>query len=86
MAASRVGFWYATGPAEKEYRPGDPKFSLHTVVSDSSKFPAHVTVENAAGQQFPVALALIESVASPPGPIYSHSGQKSVEMPKTAAV
>ena len=70
MAASRVGFWYATGPAEKEYRPGAPEFSVHTVVSDLSEFPAHVTIENAATQQFPVALALIESIASPPGHIY----------------
>jgi hypothetical protein len=31
----------------------DPAFSLHTVISDESTFAEHVTVENAAGQQFP---------------------------------
>ena len=86
MAASRVGFWYATSPAEKEYRPADPEFSVHTVVSDLSEFPAHVTVENAVGQQFPVALALIESIASPPGHIYSRTERKFAKMEKTALV
>ena len=86
MAATRVGFWYATGPADKEYRAGDPAFSLHTVISDESNFAEHVTVENAAGQQFPVALALIESIASPPGHIYSRTERKFAKMEKTALV
>ena len=51
-----------------EYGPGDPAFSLHTVISDKSEFAEHVTVENSAGQQFPVPLSLIDQVASPPGP------------------
>jgi len=86
MAATRVGFWYATGPAEKQYRPGDPAFSLHTVVSDKSEFPEHVTVENGGGQRFPVALSLIEAIASPPGHMYSLTERKFVKMEKTALV
>ena len=86
MAATRVGFWYATGPAEKEYRPGDPEFSLHTVVSDKSEFPEHVTVENGGAQKFPVALSLIESIASPPGHMYSRTERKFVKMAETASV
>ena len=86
MAASRVGFWYATSPAEKEYRPGDPKFSPHTVVADKSELAEHVTVENAAGQRFSVALSLIESIASPPGHMYSRTERKFVKMEKTALV
>jgi hypothetical protein len=86
MAASRVGFWYATGPAEKQCRPGDAAFSLHTVVSDKSEFADHVTVENAAGQRFPVALSLIEAIASPPGHMYSRTERKFVKMEKTALV
>jgi len=86
MAATRVGFWYATGPAEKQYRPGDPAFSLYTVVADKSEFPAHVTVENGGGQRFPVALSLIEAIASPPGHMYSHTERKFVKMEKTALV
>jgi hypothetical protein len=54
MAETRVGYWYATGPADKEYSAGDPDFNLHTVVSDTSQFVAHVTVENAGKQRFPV--------------------------------
>jgi hypothetical protein len=36
MAETRVGYWYATGPPDKEYSVGDPAFNLHTVVSDKS--------------------------------------------------
>jgi len=86
MAATRVGFWYATGPAKKEYRPSDAAFSLHTVVSDKSEFPEHVTVENGGGQRFRVPCSLIDEIATPQGQIYSHSEQKFVEMPKTALV
>jgi hypothetical protein len=45
MAETHVGYWYATGPADKQYAPGDPDFNLHTVVSDTSQFVAHLTVE-----------------------------------------
>jgi hypothetical protein len=86
MAETHVGYWYATGPADKEYSAGDPAFNLHTVVSEESQFGAHVTVENTAGQQFPVPCSLIDEIAAPPGQIYSHSEQNFVEMPKTAAV
>jgi hypothetical protein len=68
MAETRVGYWYATGPADEQYTPGDPDFNLHIVVSDKSQFVAHVTVENAAGQQFPVPCSLIDEIATPPRP------------------
>jgi hypothetical protein len=86
MTETRVGYRYATGPADKQYTPGDPDFNLHTVISDTSQFVAHVTVENAGKQRFPVPCSLIDEIAAPPGQIYSHSWQKSVEMPKAAAV
>jgi hypothetical protein len=76
MAETRVGYWYATGPADKQYTPGDPDFNLHTVVSDKSQFLAHVTVQN-AGKQFPVPCSLIDEIAAPPGQIYSHSSRSS---------
>ena len=63
---TRVGWWYATGPADEEYCAGHPAFNLHTVVSDESSIPGCVTVENSAGQQFPVANILIDQIASPP--------------------
>jgi hypothetical protein len=83
MAATRVGFWYATGPADKEYRAGDPAFSLHTVISDESEYPGCVLVENGARQRFPVPLSLIDQVASPKGHVYSRTERKFVKMEKT---
>jgi hypothetical protein len=65
---TRVGWWYAAGPADQMYYEGHPAFSLHTVVSDGSGIPGCVTVENSAGQRFPVANILIDEIASPPGP------------------
>jgi hypothetical protein len=41
---TRVGWWYATGPADEEYYPGHLAFNLHTVVSDESSIPGCVTV------------------------------------------
>jgi hypothetical protein len=37
---TRVGWWYATDPADQEYYPGHPSFSLHTVVLTNLPFPA----------------------------------------------
>ena len=83
MSASRVGFWYATGPADKDYKVGDPAFSIHTVIADESEYPGCVLVENAARQRFPVPLSLIDQVASPKGHIYSRTERKFVKMEKT---
>jgi hypothetical protein len=65
MAETRVGDWYGTGPAEKQYTPGDPDFNLDIVVSDTSQFVAHVIVENAGKQRFPVPCSLIERSQRP---------------------
>jgi hypothetical protein len=61
--------WYATGPAGREYKPDDPEFHRHEVVSDESQYPGHVTVRNAGGQDFPVLAALIDDIAGEPDPI-----------------
>jgi hypothetical protein len=37
MAETRVGYWYATGPADKQYTSGDPDFNLHTVLGGHPK-------------------------------------------------
>jgi hypothetical protein len=76
-AETRAGYWYATGPADKEYSAGDPDFNLHIVISDTSQFVAHVTVENAGQQRFPVPCSLIDEIAALPGQICSHSEQSS---------
>jgi hypothetical protein len=86
MAETRVGYWYATGPADKRYTPGDPDFNLHIVVSDKSHFVAHVTVENAGKQRFPVPCSWIDEIAAPPGRSTPTPREKFVEMAKTATV
>ena len=86
MAETRVGYWYATGPADKQYTSGDPDFNLHTVISDTSQFVAHVTVENAGEQRFPVPCSLIDEIAAPQARSTPQPREKFVEMPKTAAV
>jgi hypothetical protein len=86
MAETRVGYWYATDPADKQYTPGDPAFNVHTVVSDKSQLVAQVTVENAGKQRFPVPCSWIDEIAAPPGRSTPTPREKFVEMAKTATV
>ena len=78
MAETRVGDWYGTGPAEKQYTPGDPDFNLDIVVSDTSQFVAPVTVENAGQQRLPVPCSLIDEISAPPSQIYSHTAEARI--------
>ena len=57
-AETRVGYWYATGPADKQYTPRDLDFNLHIVVSDTSQFVAHVTVEECRQAAVPCPMLL----------------------------
>ncbi len=61
---TRIGMCYVTGPADRQYDATDPSFNVHRVVSDESEYPLCVTVENEAGQRFPVATVLIDQIAS----------------------
>ena len=36
-AATRVGFWYASGPEDRSFVAGDPAFSIVRVVSDDAE-------------------------------------------------
>ena len=47
-------------------RAGDPAFFLYAAVSDDSPHADHVTVQNAAGQQFPVPSSLVDQIGAPP--------------------
>jgi len=67
MAETRVGYWYATGLRDKPHTPRDPDCHVHSATSDASQFVAHVTVENAGKQRFPVPCSLIDEIAAPPG-------------------
>ena len=64
-AATRVGRWYAEGPEHRSFVAGDPAFSIFRVVSDDAEMPGCVTVENAAGQRFPVPIPLLDAIAAP---------------------
>ena len=64
-AATRVGHWYAMGPEDRTFVAGDPAFCILRVVSDDAAAPGCVTVENAAGQRFPVPIPLIDAIAAP---------------------
>lgn len=64
---TRVGRWYATGPADRLFVPDDPAFAVHRVVSDDATVSGCVTVENPAGQRFPVPIDLVDDIAAPAG-------------------
>lgn len=57
---SYIGYWYATGPADRQFSPGDPAFSIHYVVSGTSDVPGCVTIQNPGGQRFPLSRTLLE--------------------------
>jgi len=65
LIASRVGRYYATGPADQPYSEGSPDWNKHVVVSDAAELPEHSTVENAGGQPFPVPYSLLDLIAGP---------------------
>ncbi len=79
-AGTRVGLWYATGPEDRSFVAGDPAFFILRVVSDDADVSGCVTVENAAGQRFPVSASLIDEIAAPTrlqagGPLDQSIGQ-----------
>jgi hypothetical protein len=50
---SRIGWWYATGVADKVFRPGDPDFNVHGVVG------------NSGGLRFPLERSLLNKITLP---------------------
>lgn len=61
---TRIGRWYATGPDDRPFAPDDPAFHVYRVVADGP-VPGCVTVENAAGQRFPVPVSLVDAIVAP---------------------
>jgi len=64
---TRVGRWYATMPEDRPVTPDDPAFHVYRVVADDAGVPGCVTVENAAGQRFPVPVSLVDAIVAPAG-------------------
>ena len=64
-AATGGGLWYAEGPGDRPSVASDPAFSILRVVSDDAEVLGCVTVENAAGQRFPVPIPLVDAIAAP---------------------
>ena len=62
---TRVGRWYAAGPADRRFTPGDPAFGIYRIVSDSADVPGCVTVEGPGAQRFPLHVALADDIAGP---------------------
>ena len=63
--ASILGHWYASGPADKPFRAGDPDWNIHRIVEDTPGLP-DVLVENAGGQRFLLAREIATAIALPP--------------------
>jgi hypothetical protein len=72
--ASLIGFWYALGPADKAFDPGDRDWAVHVIIADGHDVPGCVTVRNPAGQCFPLDRPLALSIALPPPATADHPG------------
>lgn len=64
---TRVGRWYATMPEDRPVTSGDPEFQVYRVVAEDADVPGCVTVENVAGQRFPVPISLVDAIVAPAG-------------------
>jgi hypothetical protein len=60
-----MGWWYATGPADRLYSPNDPAFNVHRVIAEPQDTPSVVLVRNSGGQTFWVGRDLVERIAAP---------------------
>lgn len=58
-----LGRWYALGPEDRAFDPDDPAWAVHRIVAEDHALPGCVTVENPAGQRFPLARAFAERIA-----------------------
>lgn len=65
---SRIGLCYAEGPEDHSGASSDRALNLHWVVSDTATAAGCVTVENGAGQRFPVPASLVDRIAVPGSP------------------
>lgn len=66
---SRVGW---------QYSATDGSGQNHRVISDTSTVEGCVTVEDGAGQRFPVERALVDMFATPPGMTWNRSAGRYV--------
>ncbi len=57
--------WYALGPEDVPFVPGDPDFNVHRIVEDDPALP-DVLVENDGGQRFLLDRRYAAAIAVPP--------------------
>lgn len=72
---SRVGW---------QYNATDGSGQNHRVISDTSAVEGCVTVENGAGQCFPVERSLVDMFATPPGMTWCRSADRYVPAGRAA--
>lgn len=61
---SLVGRWYALGPSDRAFDPDDRAFAIHRIVADDHEIAGCVTVENPAGQRFPLGRRFAQTIAT----------------------
>ncbi len=66
-APTRVGRWYAMGPANRSFVPDDPAFAIFHVVADGAQMPGCVTVLNNEGRRLRVPIDLVYAIVAPAG-------------------
>lgn len=67
MPASLIGWWYATGPEDRDFQIGEPGTALYQVIEDISPVSGCVLVQGPDGSSFPVAKALVSEISRHPG-------------------
>ena len=66
MPASLIGWWYATGPEDRDFQIGEPGTALYQVIEDISPVSGCVLVKGPDGTSFTVAKSLVSEISRHP--------------------
>jgi hypothetical protein len=61
-----VGWWYATGPEDREFCPTDPAVAIYRVSKATSTIPGCALVKGPDGREFPLEYRILQEIAQPP--------------------
>lgn len=62
---SLLGWWYATGPEDRDFNPNEPDVAVYRVVGEKSDVPGCLLIEGPCGARFPVARTLVLQISRP---------------------